>query len=379
MANKKTHIAFIIANSSNVPYFIWFAEKAKNNKEYCFSFISLHHSKPEMEEEIKSLGSAFYWIPFDHRARKSSMLKVIPKLLSLFKNIKPDIVHCHLFDDSLPSLLAAKFLGIKTRIITKQDTYFHWLYAPGIVKFDRLNNKLATHIVAVSEECKHFILEKEKAEASKVHLIHHGIRIDKLSKSEESIREELIERFNLKNKIVVGTIARLIDWKGHMLILDVAEQLIKKHPNTVFLFVGQGELKEKIEKTAEEKGISKNIILTGWIDREKIPSLFSLMDIYLHAAKYEPFGFVIAEAMLNAVPVLSTKTGAALDAIEHKENGYLVNYDSVNEFVDGFEFLLNADKVSIGEKGRLTAIKMYDFEVMWQSYINLYAKAILEL
>lgn len=276
-------------------------------------------------------------------------------------------------------MIVAKLLGIKTRIITKQDTYFHWLYAPGIVRFDRLNNKLATHIVAVSEECKQFILEKEKAESSKVHMIHHGIRIDKLSKSNVSTIEVLRERFNLKNKIVVGTIARLIEWKGHLLILEAAEKIIQKYPQTVFLFVGQGELKEKIEFIAKEKGISDHIILTGWIDRENIPSLFSVMDIYMHAAKYEPFGFVIAEAMLNAIPVLSTKTGAALDAIQHKENGYLVNYDSSDKFVEGFEFLMNADRKQIGEKGKATALKMYDFEKMWQSYINLYRKAISEL
>lgn len=323
LETKKTHIALIIANSSTVPYFLWFAEKAQNNNDYRFSFISLHHSKPEMEEEIKALGSSFYWIPFDHRTRKSSLLNTLPKLFTLFKNIRPDIVHCHLFDDSLPSLIVAKLLGIKTRIITKQDTYFHWLYAPGIVRFDRLNNKLATHIVAVSEECKQFILEKEKAESSKVHMIHHGIRIDKLSKSNVSTIEVLRERFNLKNKIVVGTIARLIEWKGHLLILEAAEKIIQKYPQTVFLFVGQGELKEKIEFIAKEKGISDHIILTGWIDRENIPSLFSVMDIYMHAAKYEPFGFVIAEAMLNAIPVLSTKQEPHLMPFNIKKTGIL--------------------------------------------------------
>jgi len=116
--------------------------------------------------------------------------------------------------------------------------------------------------------------------------------------------------------------------------------------------------------------------LTGYIEREKIPSLYSIMDIYIHAARYEPFGFVIAEAMLNGAPILSTKTGSALDAIQHKENGYLVDYDDVNGFVDGIRFLLNNDKKLIGEKGKQTAIEMYDFDKMWEGHISLYKKVI---
>ncbi|MBK7666504.1 MAG: glycosyltransferase family 4 protein [Sphingobacteriaceae bacterium] len=365
-----------MANSDSVPYFLWFAEKAMQSNEFKFTFISLFATKPEMVEQMKKFNSECFWVRFDHHKRKTSMLSAIFKLRSLFKKLKPDIVHSHLFDDTLPALIAAKLTGVKLRFVTKQDTYFHWLYAPGIVKFDRLNNSLATHIIAVSGECKQFILEKEKAESQKVSLIHHGIHLDKLSKVNETIKKELIHQYGLNDKIVIGTIARLIDWKGHEIILEVAERIVKHYPNVVFLFIGQGDLKSKIENIAAEKGISKNIILTGWVDRDRIPSTYGIMDIYLHAARYEPFGFVIAEAMLNAVPVLSTKTGAALDAIKHKENGYLVEYNDVKGFTDGIDFLLQNDKAKIGEKGKLTAMQMYDFEKMWSSYTSWYKEAL---
>lgn len=365
-----------MANSDSVPYFLWFAEKSMQSSEFKFTFISLFATKPAMVEEMKKFNSECYWIPFDHHRRKTSMFSAIFKLRRLFKTLKPDIIHSHLFDDTLPTLIAAKLTGIKLRFITKQDTFFHWLYAPGIVKFDRLNNFLATHIVAVSGECKQFILEKEKALPEKVRLIHHGIHLDKLSKINDTTKKVLIQQYGLNDKIVIGTIARLIDWKGHDIILEVAERIVKRYPNVVFLFIGQGDLKTKIEKIAAEKGISKNIILTGWVDRDKIPSTYGIMDIYLHAARYEPFGFVIAEAMLNAVPVLSTKTGAALDAIKHKENGYLVEYDDVTGFTDGIDFLLQNDKTKIGEKGKLTAMQMYDFEKMWSSYTSWYKEVL---
>lgn len=375
MNNRKTHIVFLMANNTSVPYFLWFAEKSMTNSNFKFSFVCLNSTNPLMIEQMKEFNCDCYWILFNNEKRKGSILKAIPQLYKLFKKIKPDIVHSHLFDDSLPSLIAAKIAGVKMRFITKQDTTFHWFYAPKAVLFDKLNNWLATHIIAVSEECKHFILEKEKANPEKTYLIHHGIPLDKLSLAKQEYKNELINKFNLENKIVVGTVARLIDWKGHKILLDVAQKVVEKNSNVVFLFVGEGELKNEIENIIKEKKISKNVILVGWIEREKIPSLYSIMDIYIHAAKYEPFGFVIAEAMLNAAPVLSSKTGAALDAIVHKENGYLVEYDDVPGFVNGIDYLLSNDRKLIGEKGRKTAVEMYNFDKMWTNHITLYENA----
>jgi glycosyltransferase involved in cell wall biosynthesis len=376
MKSKKHHIVFLMANNGSVPYFLWFAEKAMNNSNYKFTFILLHNSKPIMIEEMKKFNCECYWIPFSNHSRKISILKAIPKLIKLFKKISPDIVHSHLFDDTLPSIIAAKIVGIKHRVVTKQDTAFHWYYAPKAVKFDKLINKLATNLIAVSEECKTFIIEKEKALPEKITMIHHGIPLDKLSHAREEFKTELIKKFNLQNKIVIGTVARLIEWKGHKLLLEVLKKLVVKYPNIVFLFTGEGELKDEIIALIKKNNLENNIILTGWIDREQIPSLYAIMDIYIHAAKYEPFGFVIAEAMLNGAPILSTKTGSALDAIQQKKNGYLVEYDDVDGFVDGVIFLINNDKREIGLRGKETATKMYSFDNMWKSYTELYKKCL---
>ena len=62
------------------------------------------------------------------------------------------------------------------------------------------------------------------------------------------------------------------------------------------------------------------------MDRTYIPSFYGILNVYVHAASFEPFGFVIAEAMMNGAPIVSTPTGSALDSIKHKENGYIVEY-----------------------------------------------------
>lgn len=99
--------------------------------------------------------------------------------------------------------------------------------------------------------------------------------------------------------------------------------------------------------------------------------MYALLDVYAHAANYEPFGFVIPEAMMNAAPVVSTPTGSALDAIKHKENGYLVNYKDANSMAEGINYTIEHG-ADFKEKGRITAFEMYNFELMYDNYIKLY-------
>ena len=77
------------------------------------------------------------------------------------------------------------------------------------------------------------------------------------------------------------------------------------------------------------------------MNRNYIPSLYSILDVYVHAASFEPFGFVIPEAMMNGAPVVSTPTGSALDAIIHKENGYLAEYKNSDSLAEGISYIIN--------------------------------------
>jgi hypothetical protein len=150
-------IVFVIANNSSVPYFKWFAERSAKNKEHQFCFVMLHSESPDMIVDAAQWGCECYWIPFNNEKRKSSMISSFFKLYQLFKKLKPDVVHSHLFDDSLPTLLAARLAMVRKRVITKQDTTFHYFYAPKWVIADKFNNWNATDLIPVSKEAEDFI------------------------------------------------------------------------------------------------------------------------------------------------------------------------------------------------------------------------------
>lgn len=373
MTKIKPHIVWILANSSSAPYFSWFANVATKKLDFKLSFVCLFHEEPKMIEEMTAIGCDCYWIRYDHQHRKSGILKSILKCFILFKKIKPDIIHSHLFDDSLIAMIAGSFARVNKKFVTKGDTGFHYFFKPQWVIFDKLINYLASDIIAISNESRKFIIEKEKASTQKVKLIHHGLPTHEISIQNPEIKDLLIEKYALKNKIVIGTISRFIEWKGYKKIVNAAEEIIKQNKNVVFLFIGQGEQKEEIVNIVKSKNLSDNIVFTDWIEPENIPSLFGLMDIFVHAAKYEPFGLVIAEAMLNGVPVVATKTGAALDSITHLKNGYLCDLNSTQDLVDGINYLItNNSLLEIGRKGKMEAEKIFSIELMYNKHLNIY-------
>lgn len=377
MDGKPLHIVWTLANNTTAPYFTWFAQRARTEPSVRFSFLTLYPTQPDMIAEMQALGSEAYWLPFDQNKRQASMLKVIRPLVKLLRKIKPDIIHSHLFDDALPVLIAARIAGVPVRIITKGDAAFHWFFAKKGVKFDRLNNRNATHIIALSEESRDFILEKEKADPKKVNLVHHGIPPNEITQQDEKTKQELRERFGITaNDIVIGTISRFIEWKGYRHILDAAEIMVKENSNLKFFFTGTGGQRAEIEKLVVEKKLHKNVFFTGWISRNEMPSYYGILDMYLHAAAFEPFGLVIPEAMLNGVPVVSTSTGAAKDAIHTGKNGYLVAAAKGELLAEGIRFMLQHDRKKIGEAGKATANDIFTLETMWKNHLALYRKAV---
>jgi glycosyltransferase involved in cell wall biosynthesis len=371
------HVLHTFANNDSVPYLSWFAERAQQEGGPRYSFLVLHPKRPAMMDEMQALGLECKWIKFDARSRKRDMVRALPLMWWHFLRTRPDIVHCNLFDDSLPGVLAAWLAGVKVRITTKQDTGFHWVYTRQWVRFDRLITRLSTLVIAISEECRRFLIEKERAPAEKIALVHNGIPAERFTQQESGAMDRLRRQFSAARRYpVIGTVARFIPWKGYVHIVDAARIVVARHPEALFLFCGMGEQQEHIRQLVKAAELDEHVVFTGWVERSEMASFYGILDVYLHAATLEPFGLVYAEAMMNGVPVVSTCTGAALDAIEDGRNGILVNEADGKELAEGVERLMRMDLKAVGEAGRATALRMFSFDVMWKGTTAVYRLAL---
>lgn len=368
------HVVHIIANNSSVPYLTWFAQRLEKYPDVKFTFVVLYPEKPRLIEEMKAYGCDAYWIKFDEAKRKSGMIYAFFKLLKIFRTLKPDVINGHLFDDSVPALLAGRFAGIKKRVIRKQETAYHWYFAPFWVWADRFNNWNSTDIIAISRDSQKFLLEKEKVPLRKLHMIYNGIPIKDFTAQIDSDKEYLAEKYQLKGKIVLGTISRYIEWKGYRYIIEAAKILTQKYQNLKFLFVGYGEQQKELEELVNAHGLSEYIVFTGWIERKYIPSLYGLMDLYIHAAIMEPFGFVLVEAMANGVPIVTSRTGVAADTLIHKQTCYFTSDKDARGIAEGVTWMIEnpGERIAMKEKIKKIVAEQFSVERMLDEHIKVY-------
>lgn len=367
------HIIMIIANSPNPSYFKWFAELNTKTNEFKLTYVFLLTENTNMAETYKSNGVDVHWFKFNYAKHKPTQyLRLTFQLLKLFLKLKPDIVHSNLFDDSLPALFAAKLAGVKKRIITKQDTGYHILYHPKYIKLDRFNNSNATHVIPTSSETKELIMKYENPDISKVRIISHGMSEAGITKCTQQQITEFKTRYNLKDKIVLGSVSRYIELKGYRYIIEAAKLAVQKYPNLHFLFIGSGQQQEELNQLILRNKLENHITLTGRIDFNLIPAAYQSMDIFIHASEVEAFGFVFAEAMFNKVPIISTNVGAARDALTHKENAYITGFKNPEDIAAGIDFMMQHDRVKMAEKAYMICKEKFSIEIMWENYKTIY-------
>lgn len=365
-----------MANNSSTPYFTRFADLVRSDPEIDLRFLCLFPERPAMIDEMRERGLACDWIPFDSRHRKRDVPRACAAAYRLLGRLKPDVVHTHLFDDSLPVLLAARLRGVGIRVISKLDAGFHFYYARRWVALDRLNNWNATHIVTVSSENRRFVTEREHAPPGKVTLIHQGLPQKDLACPSASRKEELRQHLGIGARRVVLTVGRLVESKGYRHIIDAARVVAGTHPDVLFLFVGTGPQKAELRRLISQAGLESTISVHDWVERPSLNCLWELADVYLHAATLEPFGFVLAEAMFKGVPIVSTRTGAALDALTHLESAYLVDRPAGDDLAAGVLHVLSHDTGEWVSRARRQAEELFTVERMWSSHLALYRSAL---
>jgi glycosyltransferase involved in cell wall biosynthesis len=122
---------------------------------------------------------------------------------------------------------------------------------------------------------------------------------------------------------VIGCVARLVSVKGHQYLLEAARTVLSEVPQARFLIVGDGPLRAELEQMAEELGIERHVIFTGFL-RDEIPSLYACMDLLALPSTYESFGNVSMEAMSFKTAVVASDTGGIPEVVIDGETGLLV-------------------------------------------------------
>lgn len=137
------------------------------------------------------------------------------------------------------------------------------------------------------------------------------------------------------DEFLIGTIAELTKNKGHEYLLDALAAVSARGVRARAIWIGEGELRDALEKRILARGLEKTIFLTGFLDDAR--TYLSAFDVFVLPSLKEGTPYTILEAMHAGVPVIATPRGGIPDCIEDQKTGILVRPADAKELANAIE------------------------------------------
>jgi len=131
-------------------------------------------------------------------------------------------------------------------------------------------------------------------------------------------------------EVVVVSVMRLASRKRPLPLLRVVRAARRALPAGVRLrlvLVGEGPLRDRVERTLRRHGLAADVELPGRLDRAGIRELYRRADVYIAPATLESFGIAALEARCAGLPVLARRRTGIADFIVHGVEGLLARND----------------------------------------------------
>ena len=305
----------------------------------------------------------------------------IRKLRALFRSGELDLVHAHNGRTALSSVLAKSWAGTGCCIFTQ-----HFV-EPGRLKCGRIQrgvkalvhrfvNRRIDRFIAISAAVRDAMVARADAALERITLVPNGIPKPDIASfpSPAAMRSQLgIE----ESAPLVVCVARLEVEKDIPSLIEAIGYLVTFHPGIRCAIVGDGSLREELERQIEASKLKRNIILTGF--RADAMAVVNAGDVFVLPSLAEPFGLAVVEAMALGKPVVATGSGGPLEIVVQQETGILVPVSNPRALADAMRRVLQSpiEAALMGRAGRCRMEEHYSQSRMSREIAAVYESAMM--
>lgn len=382
---------------------VWLTKELRSSG---FESVLLAGTVPAGEEDMSYFATENHVKPIyiEEMSRELSPKDVVSlrKVYRQLKREKPDIIHTHTAKAGTVGRIAGFFfrwmtwrtLIGKPRRVRMVHTFhghvFHSYYGNLKTRIFLLIEKALARfatdkIVVISHQQFEEIHEKfavGKKEQFKI--VPLGIDLESFA-DWQTKRNILREEIGAENdEVLVGLVGRLTEVKNHLLFLKVIK-IYQQNPASAklkFIIIGDGHLREKLEREAETLGVKDSVIFLG--NRTDADVFYAGLDIVVLTSLNEGTPLSLIEAMANEKAIVSTAVGGVIDLLgkveEQKENfqirerGVSTASNDAEGFYNGLLYLVNNAKIreTLVKRGRDFIETQYSKSRLVNDIKNLY-------
>ncbi|MGA7160200.1 MAG: glycosyltransferase family 4 protein [Bacteroidota bacterium] len=168
-------------------------------------------------------------------------------------------------------------------------------------------------------------------------------------------------------KKIIGVLGRLDPGKGQEVLIRAIPEVVKRHPDILFLIAGEettGEpgYKAYLEKLCRAITVDKYVRFLPFTD--DVPRLMAALDVFILPSFSETFGLVLIEAMAMEKPVIATNAGGPPEIIVDGKTGLLVEPRNVEAISSAIEKILGDDvlRATLANSAREEALRRFSME-----------------
>jgi len=138
----------------------------------------------------------------------------------------------------------------------------------------------------------------------------------------------LLDRYGAREQKVLLTVSRLASserYKGQDRVIRVLPRVLAHHPQTIYLIVGDGDDRSRLEMLAKEVGVYEHVRFVGFVAADDLPEHYRLADVFVMPSTGEGFGIAFLEAMACGVRVIGGNKDGSLDPLGDGRLGVAVD------------------------------------------------------
>jgi len=326
-----------------------------------------------LKQKLMNIGFKACNLPY----RKNNKCAVIFQLKKQIENFEVNVLHTHGYLASIIGILATLITTRRVHMVLtfhqRAETHKSWklnLYVKIMIILVKL---VRASVIAVSADVKKSAVQKFKINKDTITVIHNGIDF-RLKNGFEKDKTTL--GLDPK-KYTIGIVGRLVHGKGHFFFIELATALAKERDDIEFVILGDGPLKEEVDKLIIKRGMTERIRLMG--HKDNILDYINSLTIMLMCSDHEGIPYVLLEAMMLRKPVVSTWVGGIPEVINNGFNGILVKPGDIKKMKKKLLELIEepSKMILLGNNGYNTVKEKFSSYNMCRNTVNLYMKLIL--
>lgn len=313
----------------------------------------------EFKKELEDMGIKVYNVPITRKITAiKEMISSYKKIKEICKENKYDILHCHSPIGGVLARFAFKEFRKKGGKLIYTAHGFHFFKGAPIKNWlifypiEKLCARYTDCLITINKE-DYKIAQKFKTKKVK-YIPGIGIDTEKIKNIKRD--REILNKFGIKDEVVLVSVGELSDRKNHKVILEALEKI---EDDYIYIISGQGEKKEELVNLSKKLKIQNKVKFLGY--RQDVKEILKASDIFCFPSKQEGLPVALMEAMASGLPVVCSNIRGNSDLIEEKKGGYLLEYNNSYEFLIKIHELINNDSLR-KEMGEFNLEKIKDFD-----------------